>query len=316
MKLVAKALLLAALLLPGLVRAEQEDMQGCESTIGAYVVALNNVTVTVKSSSVDVQSTSDVYVKSTGTASTSVAYEWSDDNTNWTPPFSHAHGSWCLKKKGRYIRFIASGYSSGSVTVKYAPGTVAGGSGGSPTTIAGTVGVSDISGTAGAALTTSAAANQAISANMAIVAASQIVVSPNQVSMGARLLDAGNNAFGTIANPVITSKVTWPTSLNVSLTSRTVSSPISLNISAVAGVVAPSYAYRISVSGTTSVGILWAETSSATWPCNACFGSLVPNNLAALVDNRYAGTHVHLSPVSATDISGTAALGVDTEVQR
>lgn len=138
---------------------------------------------------------------------------------------------------------------------------------------------------------------------------------PLHVSSGAGTLTklADLNTLLTLAVGSLTST---STALNLSLTPRTVSSPISLNVSQLAGVTAPAYRYRLSVSGTTAVGILWAETNSATWPCNACFSTLAVNALPALVDNLAAGTHLHLSPVSTTDISGTAAIGVGTEMVR
>lgn len=106
------------------------------------------------------------------------------------------------------------------------------------------------------------------------------------------------------------------TALNVSRSVRTISGPTTINVSSVAGVAASSYEFAVGITGTTSVGVMFAETGSATWPCNACFSLLAVNNLEVRVPRRYAGTHMHLSPVSATDISGTAAIGVATEAVR
>lgn len=115
--------LLLALLLStaSLVRAvEPAYTGGCEAPItGSYTVVLNNATVTAASVGITVGASAVVYVKSTGTAGTQLAYQFSDDNTNWAPAENLPHGAWCFAKKARYMRFMVTGVTTGTGTVKY-----------------------------------------------------------------------------------------------------------------------------------------------------------------------------------------------------
>lgn len=112
--------LLLALLVSFAYAEEPAHTGGCEAQVtGTYTLALNNTAVGTASSSVNVGAVAVVYVKSSGTAGTQLAYQFSDDNTNWTNATAVPHGNWCLKKRARYLRFVGTGSTTGTVTAKY-----------------------------------------------------------------------------------------------------------------------------------------------------------------------------------------------------
>lgn len=109
---------------------EPAHSRGCEAPVtGAYTTSLTNALVGVNSSSINVGAVSVIYLRSSGTSSTQLMYQFSDDGTNWGPGVTIAHGAWCLAKRGRYLRFAGSGSTTGTVSVKYYLATVAGGGG-------------------------------------------------------------------------------------------------------------------------------------------------------------------------------------------
>lgn len=124
-------------------------------------------------------------------------------------------------------------------------------------------------------------------------------VTANQGTAGSQ------NWFAVVTSPATASAV--------STVAYVVSGPTVVNISAVAGVAAPAYAFSLATTGTSSVGVLYSETNSATWPLNNTFFTQYVN------DRPYeskrvvpAGAHLLLSPTSLTDITPTAIVKVST----
>lgn len=117
---ILKALLLVVMFAGGALAEEPAHTGGCEGgATTAYSVALNNTAIGTASSSIDLGANAGIFVRSTGTANTQLSYQFSDDNSIWDAGATIAHKNWCIKRRGRYIRFIGSGTSGGTVTAKY-----------------------------------------------------------------------------------------------------------------------------------------------------------------------------------------------------
>ena len=116
----ALSALIALLSTAGLRAAEPAYSGGCEPVIsGAYTNVLSNSTAGTASVGVTVGAAAVVYVKSTGTAGTTLSYAWSNDNSDWSTDTEVTHNNYCIQKRGRFIRFAIKGVSSGTGTVNY-----------------------------------------------------------------------------------------------------------------------------------------------------------------------------------------------------
>ena len=135
MKSLLTLALAAIVSLSSALRAEEPaHSQGCPDLIsGAYTNVLNNAAVGSSSVGITVGANTVTYVRSTGTVGTNLTYQFSSDNVTWSTLTGGAmfHGSWCIQKRGRYLRFGIQGPQSGTGTVDYylssgASSTVAG----------------------------------------------------------------------------------------------------------------------------------------------------------------------------------------------
>lgn len=257
----------------------------------AFTYALNQALTQVASSAIDLSATCGLYINVTSAAQSALigvefshvtyaafvrAYELTTD------------GSRFVGKINRYVRFRNIGtIPTATMSLAYSPASDCGtfALGGGATTI-GTV-------------------NQGSPGTAAWPVS--ITTSP-QVSQGA-VGASVQNWFFAVTSPA-TATCTSPVVY-------TVSGPVLINVSSQAAVSGlANYGYDIDVSGTTSVGILWRETNSSTRPPDKAYGTLVPNGLTVRVEGIPPGTHLHLSPTSATDISATACVCARTVAVR
>ena len=104
------------------MRAEEPAHSGGGSEpSGAFSYWMNSYPVGVTSSVQDLLNYSGAYIFTTGSADTSIAYQFAATNsTTWGETTNIAHGAYFIKKRGRYLRVIGTGPISGTVTVQVA----------------------------------------------------------------------------------------------------------------------------------------------------------------------------------------------------
>jgi len=121
----------------------------------------------------------------------------------------------------------------------------------------------------------------------------------------------GVDANGNILTAAGTG-VTWTSSAGyvsvwtvLSATTRVINAPTVVNLTNVAGT-SGIMKYQFSSSNSASAGVYWVVTANSTWvpPVSYYATSTTP----IVDDNLAAGTHLNLSPVSATDISNTVQI--------
>lgn len=121
------------------------------------------------------------------------------------------------------------------------------------------------------------------------------------VSGGTLTISAGTSTIGAVG---VTS-TTYPSWTILSNTTRTISAPVALNLTSVAGS-SGIMKYQVGASNSNSAGFYWDVTANTTWVGPRNFYST--STTAFIDDYLTAGTHLNLSPASATDITCTAQI--------
>lgn len=236
--------------------------------------ALNAVTSTVLSSAVDLSSTGGIIVCITGTAGTSPLVQVSYSNLTYSTfingPFNLGAGCWPVENVGRYVKFKSVGASlTAQTTLNYYVLS-------NPATVV-TVG------------------------NTITVTGNVSVTTGTLTTAGNVSLNAGTSVIGAVG-VTSTTMPSWGIVYNADVT---INAPTVINLTATAGT-SGIMKYALGSSNSNSAGFYWGYAADATWAPPRYFYST--STTAFIDDYLSAGTHLDLSPASATDISNTAKL--------